>query len=51
MDVVMDAIIEKDRLLATQEGLMGFLLDEVVNPAGNIITIDLKIIMMHLHSE
>jgi hypothetical protein len=26
--------IEKDRLLAIQEALMGFLMDEVVNPQG-----------------
>jgi hypothetical protein len=28
----MDALIEKDRLLAIQEALMGFLMDKVVNP-------------------
>jgi hypothetical protein len=28
------ALIEKDRLLAIQEALMGFLMDEVVNPEG-----------------
>jgi hypothetical protein len=34
MDMVKDELIEKDRLLAVQEGLIGFLLDEVVDPAG-----------------
>jgi hypothetical protein len=29
-----DALIEKDRLLAIQEALVGFLMDEVVNPQG-----------------
>jgi hypothetical protein len=29
-----DALIEKDRLLAIQEALKGFFLDEVVNPQG-----------------
>ena len=33
MDMVKDELIEKDRLLAVQEGLVGFLVDEVVNPA------------------
>jgi hypothetical protein len=32
-----DTLIEKDRLLAIQEALVGFLMDEVVNPQGNII--------------
>ena len=34
MNMVGDTLIENDRLLAVQEGLMGFLLDEVVNPKG-----------------
>jgi hypothetical protein len=29
-----DALIEKDHLLSIQEALMGFLMDEVVNPQG-----------------
>jgi hypothetical protein len=29
-----DALIEKDRLLAIQEALIGFLMDEVINPQG-----------------
>jgi hypothetical protein len=29
-----DALIEKDHLLAIQEALVGFLMDEVVNPQG-----------------
>jgi hypothetical protein len=29
-----DALIEKNRLLAIQEALMGFLMDEAVNPQG-----------------
>jgi hypothetical protein len=34
MDMVRDALIEKDRLLAIQEGLIEFLMDEVVNLEG-----------------
>jgi hypothetical protein len=34
MDLVRDTLIEKDRLLTIQEGLMGFVVDEVVNPKG-----------------
>ena len=34
VDMVKDELIEKDHLLAVQEGLVGFLVDEVVNPAG-----------------
>jgi hypothetical protein len=30
--MVKDEVIQKDRLLAIQESLMGFLSDEVVNP-------------------
>jgi hypothetical protein len=30
-DIKRDALIEKDRLLAIQEALVGFLMDEVVN--------------------
>jgi hypothetical protein len=33
-DYKRDALIEQDRLLAIQEALMGFLMDEVVNPQG-----------------
>jgi hypothetical protein len=33
----MDALIEKDRLLAIQEALMGFLMDKVVIHKENII--------------
>jgi hypothetical protein len=29
-----DALTENNRLLAVQEALMGFLMDEVVNPQG-----------------
>jgi hypothetical protein len=32
--MVKDEVIQKDRLLVIQESLTGFLLDEVVNPAG-----------------
>ena len=32
--MIQDALITKDRLLAVQEGLMGFLMDEVINPKG-----------------
>ena len=32
MDMIRDQLIEKDHLLAVQEGLIGFLVDEVVNP-------------------
>ena len=32
--MIQDAHITKDRLLAVQEGLMGFLMDEVINPKG-----------------
>ena len=34
MDMVRDTLILKDRLLAVQEGLVGFLMDEVINPKG-----------------
>jgi hypothetical protein len=34
MDMVKDKVIQKDRLSAIQESLLGFLLEEVVNPAG-----------------
>jgi hypothetical protein len=33
-DYKRDALIEKDRLLAIQDALVGFLMDEVVNPQG-----------------
>ena len=29
-----EQLIEEDRLLAVQEGLLGFLVDEVINPKG-----------------
>ena len=32
MILIKEQLIEKDRLLAVQEGLMGFLVDEVINP-------------------
>jgi hypothetical protein len=32
--MVKDTLIEKDHLLAVQESLMGFILDEVIIPAG-----------------
>jgi hypothetical protein len=34
MDMVKDEVIQKDRLLVIQESLIGFLLNEVVNPIG-----------------
>jgi hypothetical protein len=34
MDMVKDEVIQTDRLLAIQKSLIGFLLDELVNPAG-----------------
>ena len=34
IDMVKNELIEKERLLAVQQGLVGFLMDEVVNPAG-----------------
>lgn len=34
MNKIKEALIEKDRLLAVQEGLCGFLMDEVINPKG-----------------
>ena len=34
MDMIRDQLIENDRLLTVQEGLIGFLMDEVVNPKG-----------------
>jgi hypothetical protein len=34
MIIKRDALIEKDRLLAIQEALVGFLMDGVVNPQG-----------------
>jgi hypothetical protein len=33
MDMVKDEVIQKDRILVIEESLLGFLLDEVVNPA------------------
>jgi hypothetical protein len=33
-DYKKDALIEKDHLLAIQEALVGFLMDEVINPQG-----------------
>jgi hypothetical protein len=33
MDMVKYTLIEKDRLLAVDEGLMGFFLDKVINPS------------------
>ena len=32
--MIRDVLIENDHLLAVQEGLCGFLLDDVVNPKG-----------------
>ena len=32
--MIRDVLIEKDRLLAVQEDLMGFLMDEVINLKG-----------------
>jgi hypothetical protein len=37
MDMVKDGVIQKDRLSAIQESLLGFIHDEVVIPTGNII--------------
>jgi hypothetical protein len=34
MDMVKDEIIQKDRLSAIQESLLGFIHEEVVMPAG-----------------
>jgi hypothetical protein len=34
MDVVMDEVIQKDRLSAIQEGLLGFIHEEVLMPIG-----------------
>ena len=34
MDKIRQSLIEKDHLLAVQEGLCGFLMDEVINPKG-----------------
>jgi hypothetical protein len=34
MDMVRNTLIEKDHLLTIQEGLMGFVVDEVVYPKG-----------------
>jgi hypothetical protein len=40
MDMVKDEVIQKDRLSASQESLLGFIHEEAVMPTG-------KIIMMH----
>jgi hypothetical protein len=34
MDMIRDAVIKKGRLLAVQEGIVGFLTDEVIDPKG-----------------
>jgi hypothetical protein len=34
MEMVKEEVIQKDRLLAIQESLIGFLSDEMVNPEG-----------------
>jgi hypothetical protein len=34
MDIYKDTLVEKDCILAVQEGLIGFLLVEVTNPTG-----------------
>jgi hypothetical protein len=34
MDMVKDEVIQKDRLSAIQESLLGFILEEVVMPTG-----------------
>jgi hypothetical protein len=35
MDMVKDEVIQKDRLSAIQENLLGFIHEEVVMPTGN----------------
>ena len=34
MDKIRQSLIEKDRLLAVQEGLCGFLINQVIDPKG-----------------